>query len=363
LGANIDFTISMLVNGVPQNPQSVTTDAQGRIELDLAVGSYRITEVVTGASFDFTIADGQAVAILVFNYQAGAVEVIKLFCTDGGTGVQINVYAPAAGITTGGGTQVTPPAGATCQPGNAHFQILDSTGTVIRDFTVGDDGIEFLGLAPGTYTLVEVSTGASQTFTIVAGSTTKIVVLNFVSVTPTSTATATTVPVTSTPSATATQQPATYTPVATYTATPTKTATATKTATPTKTPTVVWTGCTPGYWKQSQHLDSWVDTGYSPNQTLESVFNVPNSYGLDNVTLRAALSGQGGSSTTAAARILFRASVAALLNSSNPDIHYKLTTSQVISKVDAALATKDRATILALASRLDRYNNYGCPLH
>ena len=93
------------------------------------------------------------------------------------------------------------------------------------------------------------------------------------------------------------------------------------------------------------------------------MFNVPDSYKLDNVTLRDALSGKGGSSTTAAARILFRASVAALLNSSNPDIDYKLTTAQIISKVNAALASKDRETMLTLASRLDRYNNLGCPLN
>src|SRR5262245_29821740 len=29
-------------------------------------------------------------------------------------------------------------------------------------------------------------------------------------------------------------------------------------------------GCTPGYWKQSQHFDSWV--GHSPNDSFEAVF-------------------------------------------------------------------------------------------
>src|SRR5215210_35264 len=29
-------------------------------------------------------------------------------------------------------------------------------------------------------------------------------------------------------------------------------------------------GCTPGYWKQPQHFDSWVV--YSPNQLFSSVF-------------------------------------------------------------------------------------------
>jgi len=122
-------------------------------------------------------------------------------------------------------------------------------------------------------------------------------------------------------------------------------------------------GCTPGYWKQSQHLDSWVATGFSPNQTLESVFDVPNNYGLDNRTLRQALSFQGGSSTTAAARILLRAAVAALLNSAHPDVDYPRTTAEVIAEVNAALASNDRSTMLALASELDADNNFGCPLN
>ena len=36
-------------------------------------------------------------------------------------------------------------------------------------------------------------------------------------------------------------------------------------------------GCTPGYWKQPQHFDSWV--GYTPSQSFEAVFSV-------DVTLR-----------------------------------------------------------------------------
>ena len=93
------------------------------------------------------------------------------------------------------------------------------------------------------------------------------------------------------------------------------------------------------------------------------MFNVPNSFGLDNVTLRQALSFNGGSTNTAAARILLRAAVSALLNSASPDVDYPLTTNQVIAQVNAALATKDRSTMLALAAQLDAYNNLGCPLN
>jgi hypothetical protein len=122
-------------------------------------------------------------------------------------------------------------------------------------------------------------------------------------------------------------------------------------------------GCTPGYWKQKQHLDSWVATGYSPNQNLESVFNVPDSYGLDDATLLQALSFQGGSGNTAAARNLLRAATAALLNSAHPDVDYQLSTAEVINQVNAALASNNRNTMLSLATTLDTYNNAGCALN
>jgi len=89
---------------------------------------------------------------------------------------------------------------------------------------------------------------------------------------------------------------------------------------------------------------------------------VPDSFGLDNSTLRQALSFKGGSNITAAARILLRAGVAALLDSAHPDVNYPLTTAQVIAQVNAALASNNRITMLALASQLDAYNNLGCPL-
>ena len=119
-------------------------------------------------------------------------------------------------------------------------------------------------------------------------------------------------------------------------------------------------GCTPGYWKN--HLGAWAPTGYSPSQTLESVFDVPDSWDLDDKTLEEALSFKGGSSVKQAAKILLRAAVAALLNSAHPGVDYVYSTSEVITWVNAALATQNRATILALATQLDEANNQGCPL-
>jgi hypothetical protein len=120
-------------------------------------------------------------------------------------------------------------------------------------------------------------------------------------------------------------------------------------------------GCTPGYWKN--HPSSWAATGYSRTQTLESVFNVPDAYGLDNVTLLAALSLSGGPTVANAAGVLLHHATAALLNAAHPGVDYPRTAASIISDVNAALATGSRATMLALKDALDRDNNRGCPIN
>lgn len=122
-------------------------------------------------------------------------------------------------------------------------------------------------------------------------------------------------------------------------------------------------GCTPGYWKN--HEDSWAATGFVTGQTLESVFDVPDSLGYDSTTLQAALSFSGGSGVSGGARILLRAAVASLLNSAHPGVDFSQTTQQVITATNAALASGDRATMIALGGTLDDANNGqdGCPLN
>lgn len=122
---------------------------------------------------------------------------------------------------------------------------------------------------------------------------------------------------------------------------------------------VVKEGCTPGYWKN--HPNAWSKTGYLNGQSVSSVFSGAES--LSDATLLEALNFGGGSGVDGAKRILLRAAVAALLNAAHPDVNYELTTAQVISQVSAALETNDRSTILALAEKLDGYNNAGCPLN
>jgi hypothetical protein len=116
-------------------------------------------------------------------------------------------------------------------------------------------------------------------------------------------------------------------------------------------------GCTPGFWKQDQHFDSW-PAGVDPlTFTLGDAGFV--GTGNQGATLLAALSFQGGPTIQDAKNILMRAAAAAYLNSLAVD--YPLTTAEVVSMVNTALASGDRATILALAATLDANNNLGCP--
>jgi plastocyanin len=131
------------------------------------------------------------------------------------------------------------------------------------------------------------------------------------------------------------------------------------TAAPTE-PPPVFEGCAHGYWKN--HPKSWRPTGFSPNQTVESVFDVPDAYGLDNATLKDALRFGGGPGAKGAAKILLRAGVAAMLNASHPDILSGENKFLIFLEVSAALGSRDRGVMLRLATALDRDNNRNCPL-
>jgi len=115
-------------------------------------------------------------------------------------------------------------------------------------------------------------------------------------------------------------------------------------------------GLTPGYWKNWP--EAWV--GYTTGQLVNTVFTLPSTLSsLGTSTLLQALDFGGGPGVSGGARILLRAAVAALLNAESPAVAYPLTTAQVISQVNAALASLNRDTMLALASQLDAWNNLG----
>lgn len=79
-------------------------------------------------------------------------------------------------------------------------------------------------------------------------------------------------------------------------------------------------GCTPGYWKQSHHFDSW-PLPYTPDTPFGSVFEDA----FPGKTLLEVLWTGGGGK-----RALGRHSVAALLNAASGDVDYPISTQDVI---------------------------------
>lgn len=106
-------------------------------------------------------------------------------------------------------------------------------------------------------------------------------------------------------------------------------------------------GCTPGYWKQEHHFDSWV--GYAPTDVYSAVFGV----GPD-ITLLEALEAKGGGMYA-----LLRHSVAALLNTSS-EVEYGMSTADVIALVQAAFASEDYESA---KNTLEELNERYCPLN
>ncbi len=124
-------------------------------------------------------------------------------------------------------------------------------------------------------------------------------------------------------------------------------------------------GCTPGYWKN--HTENWQET--SPATTFGSLFTKART-NVKTLTLAQSLAGGGGGGLDGAALILARAATASWLNAAHDDLGYPWRRAgtgldgrpALVSTVNAAFASGDRATMLELASRLDRDNNLGCPL-
>jgi hypothetical protein len=107
-------------------------------------------------------------------------------------------------------------------------------------------------------------------------------------------------------------------------------------------------GCTPGYWKQV-HPNSWVT--YSPNDSFNTVFGV--NYN-PKLTLLGALNDNGGGFSA-----LARHAAAALLNSSNPNVNYGLTSSQIIAMVQKAFASGEPEQI---KDEFAAFNEVGCSI-
>lgn len=106
-------------------------------------------------------------------------------------------------------------------------------------------------------------------------------------------------------------------------------------------------GCTPGYWKQEHHFDSWV--GYSPSDSFDAIFGV--TYGG---SLIDAANAKGGKENA-----LARHAVAALLNASS-SVDYYYTTNDIVNMVQAAFANGD---FNGTKDMFEYQNELGCPLN
>jgi hypothetical protein len=118
----------------------------------------------------------------------------------------------------------------------------------------------------------------------------------------------------------------------------------------TPTPTTGGEGCTPGYWKQEQHFDSW-PTPYTPWTKFSDVFE--NAF--PGLTLLDVLKLNGGG-----LQALGRHTVAALLNAASSGVGYNLTTAEVISQFNAVYPGGNYE---ALKNTFAGFNEQTCPLN
>lgn len=116
-------------------------------------------------------------------------------------------------------------------------------------------------------------------------------------------------------------------------------------------PTTGDKGCSPGFWKQPEHWDSWPAT-FAPDTLFAAVFEdtFPGATLLDVISLR-----DGGLDA------LGRHVVAAVLNAESADVEYPLTTAEVIQLFDD-LHPASTPEYNALKDFLDELNNLGCGL-
>ncbi len=111
-------------------------------------------------------------------------------------------------------------------------------------------------------------------------------------------------------------------------------------------------GCTPGYWKQEQHFDSW-PAPYTPDMLFSDVFEDA----FPGMTLvDVAANGGGGLDA------LGRHTVAALLNGASDGVNYEFTDEEVIHMFnDLFPGTEDEFD--ALKDTFEYNNELGCPLN
>ena len=112
-------------------------------------------------------------------------------------------------------------------------------------------------------------------------------------------------------------------------------------------------GCTPGYWKQPHHFDSW-PSPYLPGDSFNATFGIGTNWFSNSLTLAQALDLGGGQQNA-----LARHAVAALLNAASGFNGF--TTTQVIDAVQAAYA--NASLIESTKNSFADFNEQTCPLN
>lgn len=122
-------------------------------------------------------------------------------------------------------------------------------------------------------------------------------------------------------------------------------------------------GCTPGYWKQEQHFDSY-PVGITPNTQLDVLlgFEIP---GYETTTVLEALQLKGGG-----ANALIRQGTAGMLNVLSPDVDYEYSQATTLRQFQDGLDPQlfdmwpDADDDLEeRKDALDEANNAVCPLN
>lgn len=111
-------------------------------------------------------------------------------------------------------------------------------------------------------------------------------------------------------------------------------------------------GCTPGYWKQSQHFDSWT-LPYAPDTQFSAVFEDA----FPGQTLLEVMNNGGGGLDA-----LGRHTVAALLNAASADVNYGQTAAGVIDAFNTVYPGS-KSDYTSVKDDFAYDNERGCPLN
>lgn len=112
-------------------------------------------------------------------------------------------------------------------------------------------------------------------------------------------------------------------------------------------------GCTPGYWKQPHHFDSWT-APYDPTD----LFSVHFDDAFSGMTLLDVLK-QGGGGLKA----LGRHTVAAVLNAASGGVDYDLTEANIIDGFNDLYPDASKSEYNGLKDVFADFNEQGCPLN